>query len=131
MIPHQRLLLKVSHCGTAVTVLAWIEDFIHGRTQNVILEGQSSSWATVASGVPQGSILGPLLFLICMNDLPDCIPSSTVRLLIQPYITEYHHLLTLLVFSVILMLFRVGSASGSLNLTRPSVRYYGLRLSTS
>ena len=42
-VPHQRLLLKVSHCGIAGTVLAWIEDVLHGRTQKVILEGQSSS----------------------------------------------------------------------------------------
>ena len=48
-VPHQRLLLKVLHCGIAGTVFAWIK--IHGRTQKVILEGQSSSWATVVSGV--------------------------------------------------------------------------------
>jgi len=58
-VPHQRLLLKVSHCGITGTVFAWIKDFLHGRTQEVILEGQSSSRATVASGVPQGSVMGP------------------------------------------------------------------------
>jgi len=52
-------------------------------------------------------------------------------LMIQPYITEYHHMLILLLFSVILMLFSLGSASGWWNLTRPSVRHYGLHLSTS
>ena len=58
-VPHQRLLLKVSHCGIAGVVLAWIKDFLHGRKQKVIIEGQSSSWATLASGVLQGRIFGP------------------------------------------------------------------------
>ena len=79
-VPHQRLLLKVSHCGIAGIVFAWIKDFLHGRTQKVILESQSSSWATVASGVPQGSVLGPPAVLDLHKRLAGCVTSSTVRL---------------------------------------------------
>jgi len=79
-VPHKRLLLKVACCAIAGSILAWIEDFLHSRTQKVVLEGQSSSWAPVSSGMPQGSVLGPLLFLLYINDLPDCVTSSTTRL---------------------------------------------------
>ena len=61
-VSHKRLLLKAKHCGIHGLTLQWIENFLTGRTQQVILEGQLSSEAKVTSVVPQGSVLGPLLF---------------------------------------------------------------------
>ncbi|CAB4009616.1 Hypothetical predicted protein [Paramuricea clavata] len=55
----------------------WFTDFLRGRTQHVVVHGATSEWSQFTSGVPQGLILGPMLFLLFINVLPDIIPPST------------------------------------------------------
>ena len=76
-VPHQRLLRKLHQYGIRGHLHEWISSFLTGRTQSVVAEGISSESAPVVSRVPQGSVLGPLLFLLFINDLPDNLTSKT------------------------------------------------------
>jgi len=78
-VPHNRLLLKLHRLGVDQQTVGWIASFLRDRSQRVVLGGETSEEVAVLSGVPQGSVLGPALFLCYINDLPDGL-SSEVRL---------------------------------------------------
>ncbi len=68
---HPALIHKLESYGIKRDLLRWIESYLDGRKQRVVINGVSSDWNNINASVPQGSILGPLLFLIYVNDLVD------------------------------------------------------------
>ena len=75
-VPHQRLLKKLKHYGMINDILNWIKAWLTDWTQHVLLKGESSPSKIVTSGVPQGTVLGPLMFLLYINDISRNITSS-------------------------------------------------------
>ena len=75
-VPFERLFKKLHAYGVRGKVLLWIRDFLRDRSQRVVLADTKSDMATITSGIPQGSVLGPMLFLIYVNDLPEEVLST-------------------------------------------------------
>ena len=78
-VPHKRLILKLNAVGIQGNACTWIREWLTCRKQKVLIRGETSKWSEVTSGVPQGSVLGPLLFLIYINDLDSGIVSKLVK----------------------------------------------------
>ena len=83
-VPHKRLLKKMYGCGIRGKVHSWVKEFLSQREQRVTVDGSQSSWKHITSGIPQGSVLGPVLLalincicrnnsLVFINDLPEAI----------------------------------------------------------
>ena len=78
-MPHQKLVLKLKIHGIGDGIIDRIEQWLTDRRQRVVVDGKVSNWKSILSGVPQGSVLGPLLFLIYINDLDDNITSNVLK----------------------------------------------------
>ena len=78
-VPHQRLILKLKSHGMGNSIISWIEQWLADRRQRVVVDGEFSIWKSVLSGVPHGSVLGPILCLVYINDLEEGVTGKILK----------------------------------------------------
>ena len=77
---HAGLIYKLHQSGISSNLLNWFRNYLSDRQQRVVVHGQSSEWSSIKAGVPQGSVLGPLLFLLYINDISNAVQHCHIRL---------------------------------------------------
>ena len=112
-VPHEHLLIKLRSLGIVGNLINWLRHFLTCRKQRVVVRGTFSEWAPVVSGTPQGTILGPILFVSYINDIADCVSSNCMRMTLRSIENSEIRLLTYKHFNLILRASATGRIHGN------------------